>query len=98
MMYYGYDPLRREAEIGITIGNKKFWGRGYGREIMSLMLTVMQSRLALSKVYLHTLSWNVRAQGAFKAAGFQKVSEVVRGGQTYHRMEVKLPQSGESLD
>ena len=32
VMYYGYDPLRREAEIGITIGNKKFWGRGYGRE------------------------------------------------------------------
>ena len=98
VMYYGYDPLRREAEIGITIGNKKFWGRGYGREIMSLMLTVMQSRLALSKVYLHTLSWNERAQGAFKAAGFQKVGEVVRGGQTYHRMEVKLPRSGESLD
>ena len=67
-------------------------------EIMSLMLTVMQSRLALSKVYLHTLSWNVRAQGAFKAAGFQKVSEVVRGGQTYHRMEVKVPRSDDKSD
>ena len=62
------------------------------------MMMVMQSRLAISKVYLHTLSWNVRAQGAFKAAGFQKVNEVVRGGQTYHRMEVKLPRAGNSLD
>jgi len=91
VMYYGYDPLRQEAELGITIGNKEFWGRGYGREIVDLMVGVMASELSLLKVYLHTLTWNERAQRSFAASGFMRIGEVVRAGRSYYRMERLLP-------
>ena len=87
VMYYGYDPLRQEAELGITIGNKEFWGKGYGREIVDLMVGVMASDLSLLKIYLHTLTWNERAQRSFAASGFTRVGEVVRAGRSYYRME-----------
>ena len=87
VMYYGYDPLRQEAELGITIGNKDFWGKGHGREVIDLMVEVMGGQLSLVKVYLHTLTWNERAQRSFAAAGFTRVGEVVRAGRSYYRME-----------
>jgi RimJ/RimL family protein N-acetyltransferase len=86
-MYYGYDPLRQEAELGITIGNKDFWGKGHGREVIDLMVEVMGGQLSLVKVYLHTLTWNERAQRSFAAGGFTRVGEVVRAGRSYYRME-----------
>ena len=30
--------VNRNAEIGIFIGEKEYWNRGYGREVMKLML------------------------------------------------------------
>jgi hypothetical protein len=39
------------------------------------------------KVYLHTLTWNERAQRSFAAGGFTRVGEVVRAGRSYYRME-----------
>ena len=44
---------------------------------------------ALTRVYLHTLDWNVRAQKSFKAAGFRDSGRVRRGHQRFHRMEVR---------
>lgn len=95
VMYYGYDPLRQEAELGITIGNKDFWGKGHGREVIDLMVGVMGNQLSLVKVYLHTLTWNERAQRSFAAGGFARVGEVVRAGRSYYRMERLLLQKKE---
>ena len=55
---------------------------------MNLMLEYLFSVLNLKRVYLHTLSWNYRAQASFIRAGFNVVRSVRRGGHDFILMEV----------
>jgi RimJ/RimL family protein N-acetyltransferase len=88
LMYYGYDPGLAEAELGITIGDRAYWSRGYGSDAVKGMLGFLFGELELRRVYLHTLTWNDRAQQAFANAGFSPVREVRRGGYDFVLMEV----------
>jgi RimJ/RimL family protein N-acetyltransferase len=87
VMYYGYDPRRHEAELGITIGDREFWSRGYGAETVALVRDHLFGELGLQRVYLHTLVWNYRAQAAFARAGFNEVRRVERSGHDFVLME-----------
>jgi RimJ/RimL family protein N-acetyltransferase len=91
VMYYGYDPREHEAELGITIGNRAFWSRGYGTDAVRLLVSYLFGELGLRRVYLHTLAWNYRAQRCFEHAGFQRVREVTRGGHDFILMEMLAP-------
>lgn len=87
VMYYGYDAFVREAELGITIGDRAFWGQGYGTDAVRAMLGYLFTELGLRKVFLHTLTWNYRAQAAFERAGFQQVRKITRAGYEFVYME-----------
>ncbi len=91
VMYYGYDAGRAEGEFGITIGNRDYWGRGYGSEATRLLLDYLFAEVGLRRVYLHTLTWNHRAQGAFEKAGFRPVRTVHRMGHDFVLMEAYRP-------
>lgn len=94
VMYYGYDSMLREAELGITIGDRDYWSRGYGTDAVSLMLRYLFTERDLRRVYLHTLSWNHRAQAAFRNAGFRHVKSVHRDGHDFEQMEVRREEMG----
>ncbi|GMU41766.1 MAG: hypothetical protein AMXMBFR23_26320 [Chloroflexota bacterium] len=87
VMYYGYDAFALEAELGITIGDRDYWERGYGTDAVRTMLRYLFDEMRLRRVYLHTLSWNYRAQAAFKRAGFRPVRPVSRGGYDFIYMQ-----------
>ena len=87
VMYYGYDSYLREAELGITIGDRDYWSRGYGEDTVRTMLRYLFGELRLQRVYLHTLVWNIRAQKSFERAGFQRVRNVSRAGYDFVYME-----------
>jgi RimJ/RimL family protein N-acetyltransferase len=89
VMYYGYDAMRREAELGITIGDRDYWSRGYGTDAVRQMLRYLFDERELNRVYLHTLSWNHRAQAAFRNAGFRHVKPVHRDGHDFEQMEIR---------
>lgn len=91
VMYYGYDPRAQEAELGITIGNRDFWSQGYGTDAVRTLVSYLFEELRLRRVYLHTLSWNYRAQRCFDRAGFQRVREVHRGGHEFILMDIEAP-------
>ena len=38
-MYYNIDTVRREAEIGITIGEREYWSRGYGTDAVKTLVS-----------------------------------------------------------
>ena len=87
VMYYNIDTIRREAELGITIGERGSWGRGLGRDaIMTLVRHVFRAT-GFRRVYLKTLDWNVRAQRAFERAGFRMCGRLRRGGNVFVIME-----------
>jgi RimJ/RimL family protein N-acetyltransferase len=86
-MYYNIDAVRREAEIGITIGNRDYWGRGYGTDAVQTLVRHVLHSTRFRRVYLKTLDWNTRAQRAFEKAGFQVCGRSRRGGNVFVVME-----------
>ncbi|HEY6057598.1 MAG TPA: GNAT family protein, partial [Candidatus Limnocylindrales bacterium] len=54
----------------ITIGEKEYWGRGYGTEATELMLEHAFSRLGLHRVALTVFSFNERAVRSYRKVGF----------------------------
>ena len=91
IMYYDLNMRSRQAELGIMIGNKEYWSSGYGTDTVNTLLRHLFTVLELDKVYLHTLSWNYRAQASFNKSGFKSVRDVKRGGQDFILMEVLRP-------
>ncbi len=88
-MYYNIDFGRREAEVGITIGEPAYWGRGYGAEAVGLLVDHIFTETSLTRLYLHTLDWNLRAQRSFARAGFRDCGRARRDGHRFHVMEVR---------
>lgn len=58
------------AELGIGIGDKDFWGRGYGREAVNLLVAHAFRMLNRRKVWLRVWGNNERALRAYRACGF----------------------------
>jgi RimJ/RimL family protein N-acetyltransferase len=88
-----------EAELGIVIGERSHWGRGYGREAVRLLVRFGFEDVGLERITLYTYPENVRARRAFEAAGFRFVRSLrrfsfERGSHTEHEMEaVRAPRS-----
>lgn len=88
IMYYDLNMQNSQAELGIMIGDKGYWSSGYGTDTVNTLLRHLFTILELDRVYLHTLSWNYRAQASFAKSGFKLVRNVKRGGQDFILMEV----------
>jgi ribosomal-protein-alanine N-acetyltransferase len=86
-MYYNIDTIRREAEIGITIGERDYWGRGYGTDAVRALIRLIVQATGFRRIYLKTLDWNVRAQRSFEKAGFRICGRSRRGGNAFVVME-----------
>ena len=56
--------------MGITIGDKDFWGRGYGRAAVRLLLRYAFMLRNLRRVWREVHAENERAVRAYKACGF----------------------------
>jgi diamine N-acetyltransferase len=65
------DWVNSLAEIGIFIGDKSRWSKGYGREVMRLMLKHGFETLNLNRIFLRVYEHNLRGIKAYEAAGFQ---------------------------
>jgi RimJ/RimL family protein N-acetyltransferase len=61
------------AELGIVIGRKDYWGRGYGTDAAKILLRHAFDNLRLRKVMLTVLGSNVRAQKSYLKLGFKQV-------------------------
>mgnify|MGYP001156659653 CR=1 FL=1 len=89
VMYYNIDERRGDAELGITIGERRYWGAGYGRDAVRTFVRYVFEFTALDRIYLNTLDWNVRAQHSFRAAGFAPIGLNRRGLHTFVSMEIR---------
>ena len=87
-MFYGFDSYRQQAELGIMIGDRNYWGKGYGTETVKLMLNYIFTETNLNRIYLHTLASNERAKKSFSKCGFTEVNEVKKGGYSFILMEI----------
>ncbi len=87
-MYYDIDTNKSHCELGIVIGDRQYWNKGYGTDVVKTLLRHVFSTTELKRVYLHTLVDNVRAQKSFTKSGFDPVREVERDGHSFMLMEI----------
>jgi RimJ/RimL family protein N-acetyltransferase len=65
--------IHQTAEIGIFIGDKSYWNRGYGAEAMSLLIDYAFNVLNLHNIMLRVFSFNERGIKCYKKIGFKEV-------------------------
>ena len=88
-MYYNMDSINRQAEVGIVIGDRNYWNRGYGYDALITLMEYLLAETDLEKLYLHTLVWNKRAQQAFIKCGFAPIIRVNRNGMDFIKMAIQ---------
>lgn len=87
-MFYDINEGKAETELGIMLGDRRYWGKGYGADAVSTLVHYIFTRTNLKRIYLHTLDWNIRAQKSFTKAGFTPKANVRRNGHTFIFMEL----------
>lgn len=86
--YYAINTKRGEAEIGIMIGNRDYWDKGYGVDAVTNLLELIFRETRLNRIYLKTLVDNTRAQKCFSKCGFIPCGHLKRDGYNFILMEL----------
>ncbi|TKI57406.1 GNAT family N-acetyltransferase [Brevibacillus antibioticus] len=66
------DLKNRNAECIIDIGEKEYWGKGYGREALKLLLDYAFLEMNLHRVSLRVFSFNEKAIRLYERLGFKQ--------------------------
>ena len=70
-IFYEYlDIKHNRTELGILIGEKEYWGKGYGTDAIIAFLDYLFNELGLHRVYLIVQSHNTRASRCYEKCGF----------------------------
>ncbi|MDR1031003.1 MAG: GNAT family N-acetyltransferase [Treponema sp.] len=81
------DHLNQTADIGIVIGNKNYWNKGYGSEALTLLLDYGFKALNFHTIGLTVYEFNTRAMASYKKVGFKITGKrreaLKRGNETY---------------
>ena len=67
---FGADSTAQTVELGIGIGDKAYWGKGYGREAIQLLLDYAFRYRNYRRVWLRVNASNERGLRAYRACGF----------------------------
>jgi RimJ/RimL family protein N-acetyltransferase len=86
--YYNVSEDNSDAELGIMIGNRNYWDRGYGTEAVAALLNYIFSTTSLKRIYLKTLESNLRAQKCFQKCGFTPFGYLYKDGHSFMLMQV----------
>ena len=68
---YVYNWPGRDAFVGLGIGEREFWGRGYGTDVIKVILRYAFIEVNLERVTLTVFEYNPRAIRAYEKAGFR---------------------------
>jgi len=90
--YYGIDETKGEAELGIVIGNRDYWDKGYGTDAVNTLANYIFRQTNLNRIYLKSLDWNIRAHKSFQKCGFVPCGHLDRDGFSFVLMELHRKQ------
>lgn len=62
--------------LGIGVGDREFWGKGYGSDAMKIVLRYAFTELNLRRVTLNVFEYNSRAIRSYEKLGFQHEGRV----------------------
>ncbi|RED59332.1 GNAT family N-acetyltransferase [Cohnella lupini] len=64
------DRVARRATIGMLIGEREYWGKGYGAAALEKFVTILFARYNLNRIDMDTFADNKRAIRCYEKAGF----------------------------
>jgi RimJ/RimL family protein N-acetyltransferase len=67
----GISFSRGDSYVGIGIGERDYWGRGYGTDAMNVILRYAFTELNLQRVSLTVFEYNPRAIRSYEKCGFK---------------------------
>ena len=70
------DNINQTAEVGLFIGNKNFWNKGYGTEALTLLIDFGFKVLNLHNISLKVVSFNPRAIKVYEKIGFKTIGKL----------------------
>jgi RimJ/RimL family protein N-acetyltransferase len=68
-----WDQIHGTAEAGIFIGNRDFWGKGYGAEALYLLTDFAFNTLNIKSILLKVYSANERAISCYRKIGYKQI-------------------------
>lgn len=81
------NALRRDVWVGIGIGERDYWSKGYGTDAMKLALQYAFMELGAHRVTLGLMEYNPRALKSYEKVGFRiegrSRGDVFREGKHY---------------
>ena len=85
---FNYEDLEnRYATIGITIGEKEYWSKGYGSDALRLMLDFGFNVRGHNSISLNVFEFNKRGIACYEKVGFKRQGVwrdcMIRGEQRY---------------
>ena len=84
---HAIDWKNRNAELGIVIGEKAYWGQGYGTDAIRTLLGLAFGEMNLHRVFLRVDADNGRGIRCYEKVGFRREGtfrEVVFKEGAYH--------------
>ena len=70
------------------IGNRNYWDKGYGVDAINTLLGYMFRTTNLRRIYLKTLTSNIRGQKCFQKCGFRPYGSLEKNGFSFLLMEL----------
>jgi RimJ/RimL family protein N-acetyltransferase len=97
-MLVNVKPFDRIADFDIIIGDKSYWGQGYGTEATRLTLDYGFTILGLHNIMLTVRSYNARGVNAYKRAGFQVIGRRREARRVNHQAHDLIYMDGIATD
>ncbi len=66
------DRHNRRCSLGLTIGSKHEWNKGYAREVLIGLLAFCYCQLNMHRIEAEIFSFNLRSIRLFESAGFKR--------------------------
>lgn len=66
------DWKNSKVVVGIFIGDKEYWNKGYGTDAMKVLINFIFQQMNINKIKLVVYSFNERAIKCYEKCGFQK--------------------------
>lgn len=95
---YGINRAKGEAEIGIMIGDRRYWNKGYGTNAVISLVEYVFNQVNSIRIHLKTLESNKRSQKCFCKCGFTACGSVVSEGNNFILMELLHSQWQQNKD
>lgn len=73
---FDIDYINRSAKIGLFIGDKECWNKGYGGETVRLMLDYGFNLLNLNSIVIYAYEFNEKAIHCYRREGFKEIGRI----------------------